>query len=230
MSDKFKIGGAIARQAMRDLAAKELIVRVGDHNASTPFYRGSQWSLKKEQEDAAAKVANPKKGGKTKEDKKVVFVATKRSAAQIVTTTCVDAGVSFITSKWTSGLITNFDNLMKNVKRMNDMRTAQAAGDWKEFVKHEQTAMAKELNKLTRVYGGIADLTKRPDALVIIDIKKEKNAVKEANMFKIPVIALTDTNTNPDLVQYPIATNDDSPTVVEYFVKELVNAYAAKSK
>ena len=71
MSDKFKIGGAIARQAMRDLAAKELIVRVGDHNASTPFYRGSQWSLKKEQEDAAAKVANPKKGGKTKEDKKV---------------------------------------------------------------------------------------------------------------------------------------------------------------
>ena len=71
MSDKFKIGGAIARQAMRDLAAKELIIRVGDHNASTPLYRGSQWSLKKEQEDAAAKVANPKKGGKTKEDKKV---------------------------------------------------------------------------------------------------------------------------------------------------------------
>ena len=70
MSDKFKIGGCIARQAMRDLAAKEQIVKIGDYSSATPFYRGAQWSLKKEQEDAAAKANQTKKGGKSKEDKK----------------------------------------------------------------------------------------------------------------------------------------------------------------
>ena len=162
------------------------------------------------------------------EGKVAVFVATKRTAAQITGTACVEAGIPFITSKWTSGLLTNFDSLMKNVTRMNEMRAAQAAGDWGTFIKHEQTALSKQLAKLTRVYGGIATLTKRPDILVVIDIKKEKNTIKEAAAYDIPVVALTDTNSNPDLVQYPIATNDDSPQVIEFFVKELVNAYAKK--
>ena len=70
LSDKFKVGGAVARQAMRELVAKDLIVRIGDHNSSTPFYRGASWSLKKEQEDAAAKANQSKKGGKAKEEKK----------------------------------------------------------------------------------------------------------------------------------------------------------------
>ena len=116
------------------------------------------------------------------------------------------------------------------MKKLNDMKKEKEEGAWNKFVKHEQIKLAKEMNKLEKFYGGLAGLTKLPDALFIIDTKKEKNAVIEAKKVKIPVIALSDTNVNPDLVNYPIPGNDDSLSSIEYFVKDIISAWKKDEK
>ena len=97
------------------------------------------------------------------------------------------------------------------------MKEEKEKGDWNKFVKHEQVKLDKELSKLEKFYGGIANLKKLPEALFIIDIKKEKNSVKEAGEMKVLTIAVTDTNADPDPINYPIPGNDDSITSIEYF-------------
>ncbi len=159
------------------------------------------------------------------ENKIPLVVMTKRMSSVKVNEICQKAGIPYITVKWPAGLITNFDNIMRNVKQLKTMREEKAAGEWDKFVKHEQVALTKNLNRLERLYGGIATLEKLPDALFVVDVKKEKNAVKEARERSIPVIAIADTNINPDLVDYPIPANDDSPGSIEYFVNEIVEAY-----
>jgi small subunit ribosomal protein S2 len=134
-------------------------------------------------------------------------------------------GVSFVNTKWPAGLLTNFEMIIKNVKKLNSMKEAKEKGDWNKFVKHEQVKLDKDLNKLEKFYGGISNLKKLPDALFVIDIKKEKNSVKEAGEMKIVTVAVTDTNANPDPINFPIPGNDDSITSIEYFLKEILESY-----
>jgi ribosomal protein S2, bacterial type len=162
----------------------------------------------------------------TKEKKTLLIVMTKRVAAKFVKEIAEKHNLPSITLKWPPGLLTNFETIAKNVKKLKKMREEKENGSWNKFVKHEQIKLQKQLNKLEKLYGGIAHLEKFPDALFIIDIKKEKNAVKEARETKIPIVAVVDTNVNPDLVDYPIPGNDDSITSIEYFVKEIVEAYS----
>jgi small subunit ribosomal protein S2 len=117
--------------------------------------------------------------------------------------------------------------IIKNVKKLNSMREEKEKGEWSKFVKHEKVKLDKDLNKLEKFYGGIANLKKLPDALFIVDIKKEKNSVKEAGEMKITTVAVTDTNANPDVINYPIPGNDDSITSIEYFLKEIIEAYSS---
>lgn len=159
------------------------------------------------------------------ENKVMLVVMTKRISAQKTQEACLKAGLPYIIVKWPAGLLTNFDNIIKNVKKLLSMRNDKATGVWNKFVKHEQVFLTKELNRLERFYGGIANLEKLPDALFVIDVKKEKNAVKEAQTKNIPTIAVVDTNVNPDLIKYPIPANDDSPGTIEYFIDEIVEAY-----
>jgi len=161
-----------------------------------------------------------------KEKKTLLIVMTKRVAAKFVKEMAEKHNLPSITLKWPPGLLTNFETIAKNVKKLKKMREEKENGSWNKFVKHEQIKLQKQLNKLEKLYGGIAHLEKIPDALFIIDIKKEKNAVKEARETKIPIVAVVDTNVNPDLVDYPIPGNDDSITSIEYFVKEIVEAYS----
>jgi len=114
---------------------------------------------------------------------------------------------------------------MKNVKKLVTMKEEKEKGEWNKFVKHEQIKLQKKLFKLEKFYGGIIALKKLPDALFVIDVKKEKNAVKEATEMNIPVIAITDTNVDPATVNYPIPANDDSASSIEYLVKEITEAY-----
>ncbi|GAB4219608.1 MAG: 30S ribosomal protein S2 [Candidatus Microgenomates bacterium] len=161
-----------------------------------------------------------------KKDKKtILFVGTKRVASNILSKYCQENNLSYISSKWPAGLITNFETINKNIKKLKKLKEEKQSGAWKKFVKHEQLKLEKKLNKLEKFYGGIEGLTKIPDALFIIDIKKEKNALKEALERKIPVIAIVDTNVNPDLVDFPIPGNDDSPSSVEYLVKDIIESY-----
>jgi len=165
-----------------------------------------------------------------KEGKKILIVVTKKNGASLTQDLCQKNQIPFITVKWPAGLLTNFDTMMKNIKKMKTMKEEKEKGEWQKFVKHEQVAMAKELNRLNKFYGGLADLEKLPDALFVVDTKKEKNAVKEALETKVPVIAIVDTNVNPDVIDYPIPANDDSIGSIEYLVKEIVETYAKAKK
>ncbi len=164
------------------------------------------------------------------EGKSLLVILTKRVSAGFTKDLCQKSGIPYVSVKWPAGLLTNFEMIMKNVKKLITMKEEKEKGEWSKFVKHEQFKLAKTLNRLERFYGGLISLTRRPDSLFVVDIKKEKNAVNEAISYKIPVIAIVDTNVNPDLIQYPIPANDDSQTSIEYFVTKVVEAYVKGKK
>lgn len=162
------------------------------------------------------------------EEKILLVVATKKVASQFVTDMCKQRGIAYITTKWLPGLLTNFDTLIKNVKKLNELAEQKSEGTWDQLTKHERGKLSKYLARLEKLYTGISLLKKKPDIMLIIDTKKEHNAVVEATSSQIPIVAVTDTNSNPFEVQYPIVANDDSPKSVEYLVNELINAYVSK--
>lgn len=160
--------------------------------------------------------------------KSLLVVATKKTISTYVADLCKENGIPFISVKWMPGLLTNFETLMKNVKKMTELEDAKTRGEWEQYVKHERTRMSKELNRLKKLYAGLAKLEKKPDAMFIVDIKKEKNALTEALKNSIPVVALLDTNANPNLVPFPIVGNDDSASAAQLVIKDVIDAYAAK--
>lgn len=161
-----------------------------------------------------------------KEGKTLLVVITKKIVSSFVQEICKKNQLAYITIKWPAGLLTNFKTLTKNINTLNQMREEKEKGEWEKFVKHERTGLQKKLNKLERLYGGIATLNKLPDALFVVDIKKEKNAVKEAGEKNIPVVAIVDTNADPAPISYPVVANDDSITSIEYLSTEIISAYA----
>jgi len=161
-------------------------------------------------------------------NKKILLVVcTKKIASNLTKELCTKNNLLFVNTKWPAGLLTNFEMIIKNVKKLNSMKEEKEKGEWSKFVKHEQVKLDKDLNKLEKFYGGIANLKKLPDALFIVDIKKEKNSVKESGEMKIVTVAVTDTNANPDPINFPIPGNDDSLTSIEYFLKEIIEAYSS---
>lgn len=161
-----------------------------------------------------------------KQGKVMLVVCTKKIASAQVMAACKKNGIAFVSLKWPAGLLTNFDTIMKNVKKLIQMKKDKEEGAWQKFVKHDRVKLEKEMGKLEKSYGGLAAIQKLPDALFVIDIKKEKNAVNEAKKTGVSVIAITDTNVNPDLVDYPIPANDDSLSSVEYIVSQVLDSYA----
>lgn len=164
----------------------------------------------------------------SKKNKTLLVVMTKKTSASYVNEICKKNNIPHITVKWPAGLITNFEMIIKNIKKLKKMNEEKENGEWNKFVKHEQIKLQKKINKLEKFYGGIIDLEKLPDAIFIVDIKREKNAVKEARERKIPIIAIVDTNVNPNIIDYPIPGNDDATSSIEYFVNEIVSAYVNK--
>jgi len=164
----------------------------------------------------------------SKNKKTILFVATKKNTAAITTKICQENNLPYITIKWPAGFLTNFETLLKNIKKLKKMREDKIKGEWSKFVKHEQVKLQKQLNRLEKFYSGIASIEKLPDAIFVIDIKKEKTAVDEALIAKVPIIAIVDTNVDPKMINFPIPANDDSLETIEYIIKELVQAYSAK--
>lgn len=157
--------------------------------------------------------------------KKLLIVATKKQARPIIEELAEKYQIARVTSKWVAGLLTNFSEISKNVKVMKKMREERDGGGWDEYIKHEKNAMDKKLAKIESLYKGIENLEKLPDIIIIIDIKNENTALKEAKRMSIPVIALVDTNCNPDLVTYPIPGNDDAATSIDFIAKSLIEEY-----
>lgn len=164
-----------------------------------------------------------------KDGKVLLVVGTKKTVSQYVSDICKEHGIAHISIKWMPGLLTNFETLMKNVKKMKELEEAKSRGEWDKFVKHERTKLSKLLNRLKKLYVGLTELQKKPDVMLIIDIKKEKNALIEARKHNIPVVALTDTNANPDTITYPIVGNDDSALAAHLIIKDLIEAYSSNT-
>ncbi len=154
----------------------------------------------------------------------VLFVCTKTQLAGLVRQAAESCGAQFITERWLGGLLTNFQTVKKQLRRMKELETgSETGGEFENYTKKEQLMMARERDKLTKYLGGIKGMTRLPGLLFVIDSKKERIAVSEANKLNIPIIAVVDTNADPDLITVPIAGNDDAIRSVEL----IANAVAA---
>ncbi|MGV3539409.1 MAG: 30S ribosomal protein S2 [Rufibacter sp.] len=146
-----------------------------------------------------------------KSGRKIMFVATKKQAQDIVAEEAKRLKMPYVTDRWLGGMLTNFQTVRKSLKKMSTIdkmvkeNTAYAA-----MAKRERLMLSREREKLERVLGGIADLSRLPAALFVVDVKRESIAIKEAHKLGLPVFAIVDTNSNPELVDFPIPANDDA--------------------
>ena len=141
---------------------------------------------------------------------RVLFVGTKKQAQQAVKETAKDSGQFYVTERWLGGTLTNFHTVKRSVTRLKELEKMETDGAINSYVKQEQSSLRREAARLFKYFDGIRGMDKHPAALFVVDIKRERNAVAEARRLKIPVVAIVDTNCDPDLVDYPIAGNDDA--------------------
>jgi small subunit ribosomal protein S2 len=140
----------------------------------------------------------------------ILFVGTKKQAQDPVRSYAEKCGMPYVNERWLGGMLTNFETISKRVAKMLEYERMKASGEFDAMIKKEALLLDRELEKLQRNLGGLRGLAKRPDAIFVLDTKKEHIAVTEANKLGIPVVAVVDTNVDPDLVQYPIPGNDDA--------------------
>ena len=145
-----------------------------------------------------------RKGGK------VLFVGTKKQAQQAVKETAKESGQYFVTERWLGGTLTNFATIKRSIARLKQIERMEADGSINNYVKQEQSVIRREAARLVKFFDGIRAMDRLPGAMFVVDIKREHNAVAEARRLKIPVVAIVDTNCDPDLVDFPIAGNDDA--------------------
>lgn len=156
--------------------------------------------------------------------KKILLVATKKQIKASVEQVAQDLGMPYVTERWLGGTLTNFVNTRKLLKRMLSIEKNMHMAAYKNLAKKERLVIAREQEKLSRILQGLANVTRLPSALFVIDIKEEHIAVEEARKLGIPVFALVDTNTNPDIVDFPIPGNDDAFRSVDIVVRYLATA------
>ncbi len=140
----------------------------------------------------------------------VLFVGTKKQIADAIADEAKRVGMPYVNYRWLGGMLTNFQTMYKRIRRMRELETQEAQGIFEELPKKEALRLRRELEKLQKNLGGIGDLTRRPDAIFVIDTRKEEIAVKEARKLRVPIIAVVDTNCDPDVVDFVIPGNDDA--------------------
>jgi len=158
------------------------------------------------------------------EDKQILFVGTKKQAKEVVKEEALRCGMPYVTERWLGGMMTNFQTIRRNVKRLKDLERMKEDGTFDKLTKKEASSLQREIEKLEKVLGGIKDVVKLSEAIFVVDSKKERIAVAEANKLNIPVIAMIDTNSDPDVIDYPIAGNDDAVKSIKVITHEISNA------
>lgn len=154
----------------------------------------------------------------------VLFVSSKRQAKEIISRTAKSCNMPYINSRWLGGTFTNFANIAKLAKKLKELEQKQVSGELEKYTKKEQLDFQREIIRLDELVGGIKEMLKLPEAIFVVDIKKDETAVSEASKKKIPVIALCDTNVNPTAIDYPIPANDDAVKSIEMFCSLLAEA------
>ena len=140
----------------------------------------------------------------------VLFVGTKKQAQDVIKQEALRSGMYYVTDRWPGGMLTNFATIKKSINRLKDIEKMRTDGTFEQLTKKEIARLEKELAKLNKNFSGIVPMERMPKAAFVVDTKKEETAVREARRLGIPIIGLIDTNSNPDLVDYPIPGNDDA--------------------
>lgn len=153
------------------------------------------------------------------EGKVILLVGTKKQASVKTQEVAMEVGMPYVNERWLGGTITNFDQMIKSIKRLEEMKKKMAEGEYKNLTKMEKLMKTREIDKMEHKFGGIAQLTKAPDMLVVADIKKDKGAVREARYAGIPVVGIADTNSDPRSVDFPVPMNDDATKAIEFFLE-----------
>jgi len=170
-------------------------------------------------EEAAAALKQIAKSGK-----KVLFVATKKQAKDIVAEHVKTVGMPYVTERWPGGMLTNFATIRKAVRKMSTIDKLLNTPSFTSISKRERLQISRERAKLEKNLGSISDLNRLPAAIFVVDISKERIAIAEARRLNIPTFAIVDTNSNPNLVDFPIPANDDASKSISLIVSKMIEA------
>jgi small subunit ribosomal protein S2 len=156
--------------------------------------------------------------------RKIMYVATKKQAKDIVANAAKEVNMPYITERWPGGMLTNFVTIRKAVKKMTSIDKLMSDGTFSVLSKRERLQIERQRSKLDKMLGSISDMTRLPGALMVVDIKRESIAVLEAKKLGIPIFAIVDTNSDPDLVDFPIPGNDDASKSISLILDHLNTA------
>ena len=159
-----------------------------------------------------------------KSGKKVLFVATKKQAKEIVAEKVTAINMPFVTERWSGGMLTNFQTTRKSIRKMVSIDKMKTDGTWETLNKRERLFKTRQREKLEKNFGSIADMTRQPAAIFLVDILKEHIALAEAKRLNVPTFAIVDTNSDPRLVDFPIPANDDATKSISLILDAICGA------
>lgn len=154
----------------------------------------------------------------------ILFVGTKKQAQEAMVDESERCGMHYVNQRWLGGTLTNFQTIQKRIRRLHELRAMETDGMFEVLPKKEVISLRHEMEKLEKFLGGISEMNKLPDALFIIDPRKEKNAISEAKILGIPIVAIVDTNCDPDEIDYVIPGNDDAIRAVKLLSSKIADA------
>jgi len=160
-----------------------------------------------------------------KENKKIIFVGTKIESRKLIESFAKEISALYVNERWIGGTLTNFKTIKNRINYLNDLIKKKETGELEKYTKKEQLQTEKEISKLKFHFQGLQTIEDLPSALVVVDSKKERNAIMEAKKISIPVMAIMNSDCNPDDVDYSIPSNDNSKSSIEYILKELTESY-----
>lgn len=158
------------------------------------------------------------------EGRRVLFVGTKKQAKNVIDAEARRCDANWVSERWLGGMLTNFSTIRKSIKRLTNIEKQETDGTFDKITKKEQLFLTREKDKLKKVLEGVETMSRLPGAMIVVDIKKEFIAVKEAKRLNIPVYAIVDTNCDPDPIDYVIPANDDAVKTVELIINYLASA------
>lgn len=166
-------------------------------------------------------------------NKQILLVGTKRQAQDIIKKLAADTNQPFVTERWLGGMLTNWNTIGGRIKHLKDLEARMENGELaNKYNKLEVQRFQEEIDELNRIYGGIKDMNSKPGAVFVVDILADTNAVREANKLGVPIVALTDTNTDPSQVTYPVPANDDAIKTIQLiadYIKSAIDEGKAKA-
>lgn len=164
----------------------------------------------------------------SKAGKTILFVSTKQQATNIVRESAITCKMPYVTQKWVAGLLTNFKTIKQRIKYLKKLKEEAGSGGFEKYTKKEASSLRKTINKLETSLGGVQELDKAPDILLVLDVHRDKIAVKEAAKKGITIVGITDSNADPSEIDYPIPANDDAIKSLKYLMDKIQSAILEK--